>query len=127
MRAGTNTHDREDDAKWPTKNKDGKQELEIKLGNEHISFEVRHQEATAASSIPLLTRCADRQDRLDQRRYRLRRSGWATSILLPGPGSEGTSLQPDRATLQDQAHLIFRGWNTGRLFIILEPWGWVLS
>ncbi|KAL0260814.1 Protein mago nashi 2 [Diplodia seriata] len=28
-----------DDAKWPQKNKDGRQELEIKLGNEHISFE----------------------------------------------------------------------------------------
>ena len=31
---------REDDAKWPQKNKDGRQELEIRLGNEHISFEV---------------------------------------------------------------------------------------
>ncbi|KAL2164736.1 hypothetical protein VTH06DRAFT_31 [Thermothelomyces fergusii] len=30
---------KEDDAKWPTKNKDGRQELEIRLGNEHISFE----------------------------------------------------------------------------------------
>ncbi|TLS25009.1 hypothetical protein PpBr36_07331 [Pyricularia pennisetigena] len=30
---------KEDDAKWPPKNKDGKQELEIKIGNEHISFE----------------------------------------------------------------------------------------
>ena len=30
---------REDDSKWPTKNKDGRQELEIRLGNEHISFE----------------------------------------------------------------------------------------
>jgi len=32
---------REDDTKWPQKNKDGRQELEIRLGNEHISFEVR--------------------------------------------------------------------------------------
>ena len=32
--------DREDDSKWPPKNKDGRQELEIRLGNEHISFEV---------------------------------------------------------------------------------------
>ena len=31
---------REDDTKWPEKNKDGRQELEIRLGNEHISFEV---------------------------------------------------------------------------------------
>ncbi|KAL9100945.1 MAG: hypothetical protein Q9163_003744 [Psora crenata] len=30
---------KEDDSKWPEKNKDGKQELEIRLGNEHISFE----------------------------------------------------------------------------------------
>lgn len=31
---------KEDDAKWPQKNKDGRQELEIRLGNDHISFEV---------------------------------------------------------------------------------------
>ncbi|PWN87749.1 putative mago nashi protein [Acaromyces ingoldii] len=30
---------REDDAKWPKKNVVGRQELEIRLGNEHISFE----------------------------------------------------------------------------------------
>jgi protein mago nashi len=32
---------KEDDSKWPQKNKDGRQELEIRLGNEQISFEVR--------------------------------------------------------------------------------------
>ena len=32
---------KEDDAKWPQKNKDGRQELEIRIGGEHISFEVR--------------------------------------------------------------------------------------
>lgn len=31
---------REDDAKWPPRNRDGKQELEIRLGSEHISFEL---------------------------------------------------------------------------------------
>lgn len=31
---------KEDDVKWPRKNKDGRQELEIRLGNQHISFEV---------------------------------------------------------------------------------------
>lgn len=31
---------REDDEKWPRKNVVGRQELEIRLGNEHISFEV---------------------------------------------------------------------------------------
>ncbi|RDA87447.1 hypothetical protein CP532_2812 [Ophiocordyceps camponoti-leonardi (nom. inval.)] len=30
---------KEDDSKWPQKNKDGRQELEIRLGNDHISFE----------------------------------------------------------------------------------------
>ncbi|KAI9814483.1 MAG: hypothetical protein M1832_005889 [Thelocarpon impressellum] len=30
---------KEDDTKWPEKNRDGRQELEIRLGNEHISFE----------------------------------------------------------------------------------------
>lgn len=30
---------KEDDAKWPQKNKDGRQELEIRVGNDHISFE----------------------------------------------------------------------------------------
>ncbi|KAL2104950.1 hypothetical protein VUR80DRAFT_9268 [Thermomyces stellatus] len=30
---------KEDDKKWPQKNKDGRQELEIRLGNEHVSFE----------------------------------------------------------------------------------------
>lgn len=31
---------REIDTKWPKRNKDGRQELEIRLGNEHISFDV---------------------------------------------------------------------------------------
>jgi protein mago nashi len=31
---------KEDDAKWPKKNVVGRQELEIRIGNEHISFEV---------------------------------------------------------------------------------------
>ncbi|KAF2199934.1 Mago nashi protein [Delitschia confertaspora ATCC 74209] len=30
---------KEDDTKWPQKNKDGRQELEIRIGNEHVSFE----------------------------------------------------------------------------------------
>jgi len=31
---------KEDDNKWPKKNVVGKQELEIRFGNEHVSFEV---------------------------------------------------------------------------------------
>ncbi|KAF2002940.1 Mago nashi protein [Amniculicola lignicola CBS 123094] len=30
---------KEDDTKWPQKNKDGRQELEIRMGSDHISFE----------------------------------------------------------------------------------------
>lgn len=32
---------KEDDSKWPERNRDGKQELEIRMGKYHISFEVR--------------------------------------------------------------------------------------
>lgn len=39
-RALADIRNREDDSKWPQKNKDGRQELEIRIGNEHISFEV---------------------------------------------------------------------------------------
>ena len=31
---------REDDSNWPKKNIVGKQELEIRIGNDHIAFEV---------------------------------------------------------------------------------------
>jgi protein mago nashi len=30
---------KEDDSKWPDSDRDGRQELEIKMGNEHIAFE----------------------------------------------------------------------------------------
>lgn len=32
---------REDDTNWPKKNIVGKQELEIRVGSDHIAFEVR--------------------------------------------------------------------------------------
>ena len=41
MAANTKAQNREDDTKWPQKIKDGRQELEIRMGSEHISFEVR--------------------------------------------------------------------------------------
>lgn len=44
------TPHREDDSKWPQKNKDGRQELEIRLGNDHISFEVRPIDSKAIGS-----------------------------------------------------------------------------
>lgn len=35
-----NSNEREDDSNWPAPDKIGRQELEIKLGNTHISFTV---------------------------------------------------------------------------------------
>jgi len=37
---------REDDSKWPPKNKDGMQELAIKIGKEGISFQVSEESVT---------------------------------------------------------------------------------
>lgn len=42
---------KEDDSKWPQKNKDGRQELEIRLGGDHISFEVRSPEEQKGSDM----------------------------------------------------------------------------
>src|SRR5277367_3402210 len=54
---------KEDDSRWPQKNKDGRQELEIRLGNDHISFEVSN--ITSPQLLyALLTGCAYRRRRL---------------------------------------------------------------
>jgi hypothetical protein len=94
---------REDDSKWPPKNKDGRQELEIRLGNDHISFEV-------CDKAPLLRALdtddgLDRQDRSPRGCHRICRSGRPTSVLLPGARFESTGVQSHRAALQDQADL----------------------
>jgi hypothetical protein len=41
-----NLINREDDSQWPTKNVVGSQEIEVRLGNEHVSFEVRKEDVT---------------------------------------------------------------------------------
>lgn len=56
---------REDDTKWPEKNKDGRQELEIRLGNEHISFEVSSFGAHETSSYFSRLTCIYRRPRSD--------------------------------------------------------------
>lgn len=50
---------REDDSKWPQKNKDGRQELEIRLGNEHISFEVWPQWIRNGADCAPKLQCSD--------------------------------------------------------------------
>jgi hypothetical protein len=42
---------REDDTNWPKKNIVGKQELEIRIGNDHIAFEVRSTSVRSSSYI----------------------------------------------------------------------------
>lgn len=59
---------KEDDSKWPQKNKDGRQELEIRLGTDHIQFEVRHE---PSELLGWNLTSADSEDRISSRRDRL--------------------------------------------------------
>lgn len=45
---------REDDHNWPEPDRVGRQELEVKLGKEHISFTVRKSFAFHAAACPLV-------------------------------------------------------------------------
>lgn len=99
---------KEDDEKWPKKNVVGKQELEVKVGNYHISFEVRRHSllliflrsfAVEVISMKLnVEKCGtlipffhftDRQDRFPGRRTKLGRPRGSPGILLPHSGLEG--------------------------------------
>ena len=104
---------RESDSKWPQKNKDGRQELEIKIGGEHVSFEVRRRRAHPrcyvgegkGGSAKKSSTTTDGQDRFARRCDRVGRPRRPPRFLLPGPGPEGSRLQLDISPLQDQAHL----------------------
>lgn len=50
---------REDDGKWPQKNKDGRQELEIRMGSELISFEVGIYRDIVCLILNILIDCQD--------------------------------------------------------------------
>jgi len=91
---------REDDTKWPQKNKDGRQELEIRLGNEHISFEVCPFDNSPTIFDTDLDHFLDCQNRLSSRRQRVRRPRGPTSVLLPGARLEGAGLLSHIAALQ---------------------------
>jgi hypothetical protein len=90
---------REDDTKWPQKNKDGRQELEIRLGSEHISFEVR----TSLSSSPSILTLPDCQNRLTPGCSGLIRSRGSSRLLLPRPGSESSCLFVNLAPFQGKS------------------------
>lgn len=96
---------REDDSKWPQKNKDGRQELEIRLGNDHISFEVGTTRPVPTYAFPYWSMWPDRQDRIISRRDRVRRSRRLTSFLLSGSRSESTCLQSNSTSFQNQAYI----------------------
>uniref|UniRef100_A0A8C8EPN5 Protein mago nashi homolog n=1 Tax=Oncorhynchus tshawytscha TaxID=74940 RepID=A0A8C8EPN5_ONCTS len=81
---------KEDDALWPPPDRVGRQELEIVIGDEHISF--------TTSKIGSLID-------VNQSNCVFQGPRRPPCVLLPGPGSEMSCLQSHRATLQDQAHL----------------------
>lgn len=80
---------REDDTQWPRKNIVGKQELEIRLGNEHISFEVSLPESQRTVGDSWLTCPSDCQNRILERRAGLAGPGWTEGFLLSHSGSQG--------------------------------------
>lgn len=81
----------EDDAKWPKKNAVGRQELEIRLGNEHISFET--------AKIGSLVEVQESDDPEGQRvMYYLVQDLKVGRRPLPD-----LDIQPDGTPLQDQA------------------------
>jgi hypothetical protein len=96
---------KEDDTNWPQKNKDGRQELEIRLGNEHISFEVGSNQARR---IRLSDRRVDREDWIAARCHQLGRPRGTPRFLLSGSRLESAGLLPHIAPLQDQANRLRR-------------------
>lgn len=96
---------REDDSKWPQKNKDGRQELEIRMGSEHISFEVHINNNLRLQLHTDPAPCLDGQNWLSGRCYRISRPRGPSCVLLPCPRSEGTGLLSHCITFQNQAHL----------------------
>lgn len=82
---------KEDDAKWPPRNRDGKQELEIRIGKYHISFEVSRG-LLDAFFVPHTNLLLDGQDWVSQRRAKERRPGRPARVLLPRQRSQGVGF-----------------------------------
>ena len=86
---------REDDTNWPKKNIVGKQELEIRIGNDHIAFEVRLSLVSSALPVWFLTQArasADGEDRFPGRYPGQRGPGGLTGVLLPCARLEGALM-----------------------------------
>lgn len=82
---------REDDANWPKKNVVGKQELEIRIGSDHIAFEVCVPLRCRLSDPELvLFSTVDCQNRVSGGCTGQRRSRGAAGVLLSRAGSQST-------------------------------------
>ncbi|KAK4686012.1 protein mago nashi, partial [Tremellales sp. Uapishka_1] len=90
---------KEDDVAWPKKNIVGRQELEVRIDKEHISFEASSTSGLTTSAILTRQSIADGQDWLISRRERVGGCGRIESVLLSGPGFEVPYLLPHHAAL----------------------------
>lgn len=95
---------KEDDSRWPQKNKDGRQELEIRLGSDHIQFEVGDLVLAAYTSKVLMGVLLDSKNWVSWRCNRLGRSGRPQSVLLPGAGPQGTGVLADLVAFQGMVY-----------------------
>jgi len=93
---------REDDSKWPEKNRDGRQELEIRLGNEHISFEAGHHSCLRRVRMAN-DRATDSKDRIIGGRHGVCRPRRHACVLLLGARFEGLGFLSDIAPLQGRS------------------------
>lgn len=84
---------KEDDSKWPQKNKDGRQELEIRLGSDHIQFEVRR--VYDSSIDKQLTHSIDSKDWFTCRCDGFGRPGGLASFLLLSARPQSTGFFSD--------------------------------
>ena len=99
----------EDDALWPQPDRVGRQELEIVIGDEHISF--------TTSKIGSLVDVNSSKDPDALRWVRVRKAvvrvefQWLLMqvLLLPRARPQVPGLLPHRPPFQDQAHLTERG------------------
>ena len=106
---------REDDTNWPKKNIVGKQELEIRVGNDHIAFEVRSRIISFSCHAPIAS--LDCQNWRIGRHSRFGRSRRPSCLLLSRTRSEGL--------LKFLAHfwiLMPYGFVFEHVGSIVEPW-----
>lgn len=86
---------REDDKLWPMPDRVGRQELEIVMGNEHISFTVSRLSSVLNLVLDFLTHVIDSKDRLISRRTRKQGSRRTASLLLSDSGSKVSGVLVD--------------------------------